>query len=91
MEKIAFLAGKTRGFFKQKGKLATQAACGQLALAAANCLAGVRRRNRPARLLGPYINRTLTDLPLMRPALSLAQAAGATARATATKVQNSVT
>ena len=88
---MAFLAGKTRGFLRQKGKLATQAECGQVAPASANCLVGVRRRNRPARLLGHHINRTLTDLPLMRPALSLAQAAGATARATATKVQNSVT
>ena len=91
MEQMALLAGEARGFFKQKGKLATQAECGQVALVATNFLAGVRRRNRPAWLLGPYINRTLTDLPLMRPALSLAQAAGATARATATKVQNSVT
>ena len=88
---MAFLTGKTRGFFKQKGRVATQAACGQVARGTTNFLAGVRRRNYPARLLGPYINRTLTDLPLMRPALSLAQAAGATARATATKVQNSVT
>ena len=91
MEKMTFFARKTRGFLRQKGKLATQAECGQVALVATNFLAGVRRRNRPARLLGPHISRTLTDLPLMRPALSLAQAAGATARATATKVQNSVT